>query len=800
MKQVAQNYKSGDLTVLDVPVPACQPGGVLVRSLYSLISTGTEMMKVSEARMSLVGKARARPDQVRKLLDSVAQQGALATYQKAMNRLDSYTPLGYSLCGVVVEVGAGAEEFSVGQLVAAAGNEFALHAEVNWVPTNLCVPVPDGVAAEHAAFATVGAIAMQGVRRAEVALGETACVIGLGLIGQLVVRLLVASGVQVVGLDVVEARCRAAEKAGALICAAPDEDGLREVERVLLDRTGGLGADHVLLAAGGDSNGPVEVAARLARDRARVVDIGKTRLDLPWNAYYDKELDVRFSRSYGPGRYDDRYELDGIDYPAGYVRWTERRNLACFLDLLADGSVDVASLVSGVHPVEEAADVYGRLGAGSLQGIGFLLSYGESADVGAARPDRPRRVRMPSPPRRRSPSERRPVSASASSEPATTPPRCCCLTCGTTRRSSSCRSPRRRSLSGLNAQRKFGFATITTTSRRCSTTTPSTRSSSSRGTTRTPAWCARPWSVASTVFVEKPLALTEEQLAAVLDTVERTGNDRVMVGFNRRFAPLVTDLQERFGPARGPMSARYLVNAGRLDPGSWYLNEELEGSRFAGEGGHFIDTLSALVGHRPVEVYAMGAGQNVHATLRFADGSVATISYVTDGSSRFPKETLDVTGDGRNGRLDNFQRVTVWSAKGKSGHRVLAGQDKGQRAQLERFVHAVRTGSRDADLAGVPGGDDPRNARGGDQSVDAEAGDLVSRPVRLVRPTAARDVGDRGGLPHLGCRTAPRLGPSPGPARPDARPSRGRTTRPGLRLVAAGSGPREGRSRTPRRR
>ncbi|MGZ4651063.1 MAG: zinc-dependent alcohol dehydrogenase, partial [Kineosporiaceae bacterium] len=222
MKQVAQNYRSGELAVLDVPAPACKPGGVLVRSLFSLISTGTEMMKVSEARMSLLGKARARPDQVRKLLDSVSQQGALATYQKAMNRLDSYTPLGYSLCGVVVEVGAGAEQqFSVGQLVAAAGNEFALHAEVNWVPVNLCVPVPTGVAPEHAAFATVGAIAMQGVRRAEVALGETACVIGLGLIGQLVVRLLIASGVHVVGLDTVEARCRAAEKAGALACAAP---------------------------------------------------------------------------------------------------------------------------------------------------------------------------------------------------------------------------------------------------------------------------------------------------------------------------------------------------------------------------------------------------------------------------------------------------------------------------------------------------------------------------------------------------------------------------------------------------
>ena len=690
MKQVAQNYKSGDLAVLDVPVPACQPGGVLVRSLYSLISTGTEMMKVSEARMSLVSKARARPDQVRKLLDSVAQQGALATYQKAMNRLDSYTPLGYSLCGVVVEVGAGAEQFSVGQLVAAAGNEFALHAEMNWVPINLCVPVPDGVAAEHAAFATVGAIAMQGVRRAEVALGETACVIGLGLIGQLVVRLLIASGVHVVGLDVVEARCRAAEKAGALVCAAPDEDGIHEVERVLLDRTGGLGADHVLLSAGGDSNGPVEVAARLARDRARVVDIGKTRLDLPWNAYYNKELDVRFSRSYGPGRYDDRYELEGVDYPAGYVRWTERRNLACFLDLLVDGSVDVASLISGIHPVEEAADVYDRLGSGSLQGVGFLLSYGDPAEtVSLGRT-------LSAPPVSRSASPRRQSSAAVRLG-----------FIGAGNYATSMLLPHLRdnsevelatvattkALSGLNAQRKFGFATITT----------SVESVLDDDTLDAVFIVTRHHSHAGlvcqalerglTVFVEKPLALTEEQLTAVLETVERTGNGRVMVGFNRRFAPLFIDLQKRFGRSRDPVSARYLINAGRLDPGSWYLNEELEGSRFAGEGGHFIDTLSALMGNDPVEVYAMGAGSDVHTTLRFTDGSVGTIAYVTDGSSRFPKETLDVAGGGRNGRLDNFQRVTAWSANGKNGHRVLAGQDKGQRAQLDRFVQAVRTGS-----------------------------------------------------------------------------------------------------------
>ena len=692
MKQVAQNYKSGDLSVLDVPVPACQPGGVLVRTLYSLISTGTEMMKVSEARMSLVGKARARPDQVRKLLDSVAQQGAMATYQKAMNRLDSYTPLGYSLCGVVVEVGAGAEQFSVGQLVAAAGNEFALHAEVNWIPINLCVPVPDGVAAEHAAFATVGAIAMQGVRRAEVSLGETACVIGLGLIGQLAVRLLVASGVNVVGLDVVEARCRTAEKAGALICAAPEEDGLREVERVLLEKSGGLGADHVLLAAGSDSNGPVEVAARLARDRARVVDIGKTRLDLPWNAYYDKELDVRFSRSYGPGRYDDRYELEGIDYPAGYVRWTERRNLGCFLDLLVDGSVDVSSLISGVHPIDEAADVYGRLRTGSLQGVGFLLSYGDQQDSSALS----RTLQLPAQGGSKSSSTRRGLTE-----------RVRLGFIGAGNYATSMLLPHLRdnsqaelvsvattkALSGLNAQRKFGFTTITTD---VETVLDDDSLDAVFIVTRHHSHASlvsQALERGLTVFVEKPLALTEEQLTAVLDTIERTGNDRLMVGFNRRFAPLFTDLQERFGPTRGPLSARYLINAGRLDASSWYLNEELEGSRFAGEGGHFIDTLSALVGHNPVEAYAMDAAGSVHTTLRFADGSVATISYVTDGSSRFPKEAVDVVGDGRNARLDNFQRVTVWSTKGKNSHRVLTGQDKGQRIQLERFVNAVRTGS-----------------------------------------------------------------------------------------------------------
>ena len=258
MKQIAQNYKSGELAVIDSPAPARRLGGVLVQSLFSLISTGTEMMKVAEARMSMVGKARARPDQVRKVLDTVAQQGAVATYKKVMNRLDSYTPLGYSLCGVVTEVGQGAEEFKGGQLVAAAGNEFALHAEYNWVPVNLCAAVPEGAAASTPHSLPSDPSRCRGVRRSEVQLGDTACVIGLGLVGQLVVRLLVASGVRVVGLDMIEERCPLAEQAGAVLCASPVGDGMDAVQRALDEISGGRGADHVFLAAGGSSNGPVQ--------------------------------------------------------------------------------------------------------------------------------------------------------------------------------------------------------------------------------------------------------------------------------------------------------------------------------------------------------------------------------------------------------------------------------------------------------------------------------------------------------------------------------------------------------------
>jgi predicted dehydrogenase/threonine dehydrogenase-like Zn-dependent dehydrogenase len=695
MKQVAQNYRSGELIVLEAPAPACRPGGVLVRTLYSLISTGTELMKVSEARLSLVGKARARPDQVKKLLDSVAQQGPVATYQKAMSKLDSYTPLGYSLCGIVVEVGAGVDQLAVGDVVAAAGNEFALHSELNWVPINLCVRVPDGVAPEQAAFSTVGAIAMQGVRRAEPQLGEMACVIGLGLVGQLVVRLLVAAGVKVVGLDTVEARCRLAEKAGALACASPTPDGVALVESVARANSEGLGCDHVLLAAGGPSNEPVEVAARLARDRGRVVDIGKTRLDLPWNDYYEKELDVRFSRSYGPGRYDDRYELEGIDYPGGYVRWTERRNLASFVDLLAGGQLDITELVSSVHDIDEATEVYARLGDGTLQGVGHLLHYpdAERAAADAARhtlSHDPRASTAMAPhagSTGRSPGGRVRVGFIGAGNYATSmllPHLAAHEGAELTSVSTT------RSLSAVNARRKFGFERVSTQADDVlSDPTLDAVFIVTRHRSHAELVC-RALETGKAVFVEKPLALDEAQVQQITDTVARTGNDRLMVGFNRRFAPLVEELTGRVRSRRGPISVRYLVNAGGMDSKSWYL-DAAEGSRFIGEGGHFIDTVTALVGDDPVEVHAAVRGDDVSALLVYPDGSTGSITYVTSGSARFPKETVDISGAGINARLDNFRKLSVWGRGRPDTKRALAA-DKGQQAQVHAFVDAVAQG------------------------------------------------------------------------------------------------------------
>ncbi|MEJ0044223.1 MAG: bi-domain-containing oxidoreductase [Rhizomicrobium sp.] len=683
MKQIAQNYRNGELALLDVPVPACQPGGVLVRTIYSVISSGTEMMKVKESRLSLVGKARARPDQVRKVLRTVRQQGVVATYQKVMNRLDSLTPLGYSLAGEVVEVGEGVTEFKPGDLVACGGNKYALHAEYNWVPVNLCVSVPKDTPLNQAAFATIASVSLQAFRQSEIKLGETACVIGLGLLGQVMVGLLRAAGANVVGLDISEERCRLAETMGAKSCAKPGGADYARLTSTLASLTAGAGADCIFLCSNTDSNDPVLTAVELARDRARVVDVGKTRLDLPWSDYYEKELDVRFSRSYGPGRYDPIYEEYGVDYPIGYVRWTERRNMACIVDMIHQGKLDLAPLISAEVAFDDAVATYNALQKGEMSGIGFVFRYPDTNTVN-------RRI------------DARPKPATAAKNKV----KLAVIGCGNY--TSSMLMPHlvgnsdvelvevvtNSSLSATDAQRKFGFQRFSTDSagvledRDIDAVVIGTRHDTHAEL------AAMALRAGKAVFVEKPLALDEDGLAQVRAAANESGNDRLMVGFNRRFAPLLAELKKSWGPRNGPHVVNYRINAGSVEKGSWYLDRMGQGSRFAGEGGHFVDTVSWWLGADPVRVSRGPGGgdpDDVVVTYGFADGSVATVSYLTKGDPAFPKELIDIYGESRCAVFHNFESFEIWTG-GKKKRAKSGAIDKGQKEEVAAFVRAIKTG------------------------------------------------------------------------------------------------------------
>jgi predicted dehydrogenase/threonine dehydrogenase-like Zn-dependent dehydrogenase len=572
--------------------------------------------------------------------------------------------------------------------VACAGDKQASHAEYNWVPKNLVVAIPDGVAGEHASFTTVGSIAMQGFRRAEPQLGEVAVVIGLGLIGQILVQILRAAGVRVVGVDVSPQRCALAVESGASAAAVPGGDEYTEMKGTLAALTGGHGADHVFLTTGTSERDPVLMAADLARDRARIVDIGKTNLDLPWNAYYDKELEMRFSRSYGPGRYDPNYEERGIDYPIGYVRWTERRNMGSFLDLLAEQRIDLGPLLTGIHEFERAGEVYQQLHEGSLGGIANVFRYPDDAPT--------ERVVRPS-----SNGHRRIVGGDAAVRVGVI---------GAGNYASTMLLPHlkerddvelvtvatRTGLSAATAQHRFGFEAMTTDNAAVlddptiHAVLIATRHESHA------AIAAAALEAGKAVFVEKPPAVDDQQLQLLVDTIERSGNDRLMVGYNRRFAPLLGEMRSTWGRSTGPEVVDYVVNAGRLEAGSWYLDTERQGTRFVGEGGHFVDTVSWWIGCAPVEVTARSTGDdldNLIATVVFEDGSIATLSYLTGGTTKYPKETMSVFGGGRVARFVNFRGAEVWSAKGKRERmRALKGVDKGQSRQVAAFIEAVRTG------------------------------------------------------------------------------------------------------------
>ena len=658
MKIIAQKYKDGSLTMLDVPTPATKAGGVLVRNTFSVISAGTEMMKVSESKMSLLGKARARPDQVRKVMQTLSQQGPLATYQKVMNRLDTYTPLGYSIAGVVEEVGDGVDGLAAGQRLACAGNQYALHAELNWVPINLCVPIPDNVSDEQAAFTTVGSVSMQGFRQSELRLGETAIVIGLGLLGQVLIRILNAAGVHAYGVDMDPIRCRMAEEGGAAACATVNSADFDAMADAMWQSTNGAGADCVFLTAAGKSNQPVEMAAELARDRARIVDVGKCSVDLPWDAYAAKELEFRFSRSYGPGRYDPFYEEGGIDYPIGYVRWTEKRNMSSFMSLLSQGAIDLKPLIDGIHDFDDAVSVYERMNAGELSGVGILFRYPPQIEI--------KKV-----------VERSPVRPSVGRKKNSV--RLGVIGCGNYANTMLLPHLKARSdvefvevstttpLSGMNAQSKFGFEAVSTDSNRILENpdidavlvlTPH----SSHADLVCDALRA-----GKAVFVEKPLAINAQQLQSIARTVAETGNDRIMVGFNRRFSPMLSDLKKQFGSTSEASVLQYRVNAGRLEASSWHADRLNQGGRFVGEGCHFVDTAGWWFGANPVSVVAAAASDdldNLTATVSYENGAQATINYVTGGDPRYPKELMEAFGHGVTAKMDNFSSGEVWR-KGK---------------------------------------------------------------------------------------------------------------------------------------
>ena len=678
MHQLTQTLKDGTMRVLEVPFPALDEGAVLVRNHFSVISAGTEGKTVKDARMGYVAKARARQKEVRQVLQSVKANGLATTYGMVMNKLEAPSALGYSCAGEVLAVGARVTDLKVGDRVACGGGS-AVHAEVVAVPRNLCVRVPEGVDLREAAFTTLAAIALQGVRQAEVALGGNAVVIGLGLVGLLTVKLLRAAGVRALGIDLDPAQVALAHEAGAALAL---ERGDPDLEGTILDATRGAGADAVIITAGTSSLDPVELAGRLCRRKGRVVVVGSVPTGFSREHYYRKELDLRMSCSYGPGRYDARYEEEGVDYPIGYVRWTENRNMEAFVDLLADGRLDVRDLVTHTLPLERAPEAYQMILDRSEPFVGVLLEYDTE------RPLDPRVDRAPT--HRPAPDAKAVgvIGAGSFAQNVLLP--------------AVAEVVDAEALGGLATARpnnarhvadKYGFAY-------CTGDADEVLGDPAIGTVfvLTRHDLHAPYVLEALrqgkhVFVEKPLCLTPEQLDEI-EAAYRSQDVHLMVGFNRRFAPLVEDLKRGLGS--GPIALQYRINAGTVPPDHWVHDPDVGGGRVLGEVCHFVDLAVHLAGS-PVSHVAATAMEDPHAlrdtvsvSLAFEDGSTASIAYFSNGHKELPKEHLEVFAGGRVAVLDDFKALTRYGDKVE--RQKARRQDKGHREEVARFLRAVREG------------------------------------------------------------------------------------------------------------
>jgi predicted dehydrogenase/threonine dehydrogenase-like Zn-dependent dehydrogenase len=688
MKQVIQESGTGVVRLEDVPAPVLRPGGVLVRTRHSVISIGTERMKLDFGRKTLLGKARERPEQVRTVLETAAREGVVATYRKVRARLAELSSLGYSLAGVVEAVGAGVRSLEVGDVVACAGAGYANHAELVWVPENLVVRVPDGVTTEAAAFATIGAIGLHGVRQAELQLGECAAVVGLGLIGQLTVQMLRAAGIRVVAVDVDPARVALAARHGATAVLRRDD-----VEGTVRMATGGIGVDATIITAATSSDDPIRIAGRITRDRGRVVIVGAVPIRVPRSPYYEKEIDVRLSRSYGPGRYDASYEEKGHDYPIGYVRWTERRNLAEFVRLVGDGAVRLDDIITHRFPFSDAERAYAELSGGG-GALGVVLEYPES------KAPEPRRI---------------PLHGGTAAEGAGSPraggdrPGIGLVGAGSF--ATATLLPLLKKLpvqlhgvataggvSARDAAEKFGFSYMAGSPDELfadpdvAAVVIATRHADHA------ALAAAALRAGKAVFVEKPLAIDEAGLSDVAGAA--AGGAQLLVGFNRRFAPATAFLRDCFSGVAGARVVHIRVNAGEVPADSWVHDPEVGGGRLVGEGCHFIDLARSLVGAPVTSVLASSIGgadpaaklqDNVQVTLHFADGSLASVLYTSKGTTKSGKERVEMYAGGRSGVIDDFRSAEFHGPDGRQ--RWKGTQDKGHAAELKAFVEALRAGS-----------------------------------------------------------------------------------------------------------
>ncbi|MDX6614439.1 MAG: hypothetical protein QOD75_3625 [Blastocatellia bacterium] len=686
MKQVIQDLRSHELRVAEVPPPVAQRGRVLVRTAASLISAGTERMTVEMGKRSLLGKARERPDLVKQVIHKAQTEGLMNTLTAVRAKLDSVTALGYSAAGTVIDVGSDVTEFRAGDRVACAGAGYASHAEVLSVPKNLCVRLPDGVDFESAAFGTLGAIALQGLRLANPTLGESCVVIGLGLIGQLTVQLLQANGCRVFGIDPDTERVALARRFGADDGCAPDDGA----EGKVLAWSRGRGADAVLITAATSSNQPVEMAGEISRLKGRVVAVGLVGLDMPRDSYYHKELTLQVSMSYGPGRYDPEYEERGHDYPFAYVRWTEGRNIEAFLDLLASLRVKVAQLVTHRFPIGEAERAYELItGAGKEPYLGVVLGYDTERDLETRISLSGSRTATRAP----EPGVRVGLIGAGSYAKRFLLPNF---------KAAGAQFQTIATASGISAREvgeKYGFGQCVSGAEEvigdeaANLIVIATRHDTHAELAR------RALESGRHVFVEKPLALNDEELDSVLKAAAQS--DRyLMVGFNRRFSPSAMAAKDFFHEAQTPLSINYRINAGRIPRDHWIQDPREGGGRIIGEVCHFIDLMQFLTGAVTTRVYAESitspntevvGSDSVFITLRFADGSNGSIAYLAEGDKSLPKERVEIFGAGKTFVLDDFRGATSLSG-GKEKRLKLGGQDKGQANEVKAVCRAVVEG------------------------------------------------------------------------------------------------------------